>query len=65
MRCPICKQAVADDERRYVPFCSQRCKLLDLARWLDGAYSVPGEPAGEEEVVAELLKRTDREPEDQ
>jgi endogenous inhibitor of DNA gyrase (YacG/DUF329 family) len=26
------------------PFCSERCKLLDLSRWLDGAYRVPAEP---------------------
>jgi endogenous inhibitor of DNA gyrase (YacG/DUF329 family) len=27
------------------PFCSERCKLLDLARWADGSYRVPAEPA--------------------
>ncbi len=26
------------------PFCSERCKLLDLAKWIDGDYRVPGEP---------------------
>ena len=26
------------------PFCSERCKLLDLARWVDGEYRIPGEP---------------------
>ncbi len=26
------------------PFCSERCKLLDLARWADGSYRVTGEP---------------------
>lgn len=24
------------------PFCSERCRLLDLSRWLDGEYRVPG-----------------------
>jgi endogenous inhibitor of DNA gyrase (YacG/DUF329 family) len=27
------------------PFCSNRCKLLDLANWFDAAYLVPGAPA--------------------
>jgi endogenous inhibitor of DNA gyrase (YacG/DUF329 family) len=27
------------------PFCSERCKLQDLARWADGTYRVPGEPS--------------------
>jgi endogenous inhibitor of DNA gyrase (YacG/DUF329 family) len=26
------------------PFCSERCKLLDLAGWADGKYRVPGAP---------------------
>ncbi|MGE3177992.1 MAG: DNA gyrase inhibitor YacG [Pseudomonadales bacterium] len=26
------------------PFCSERCKLQDLARWADGNYRVPGDP---------------------
>ncbi len=25
----------------YRPFCSERCKLLDLAKWVDGDYRVP------------------------
>jgi endogenous inhibitor of DNA gyrase (YacG/DUF329 family) len=29
------------------PFCSERCKLIDLGRWLDGAYQVPVEQPGE------------------
>jgi len=39
--------------------------LIDLGRWLDGEYSVPGEPAGEEEIAAELLKRVERKPDEQ
>jgi endogenous inhibitor of DNA gyrase (YacG/DUF329 family) len=26
------------------PFCSGRCKLIDLGNWLDGAYRIPGPP---------------------
>ena len=31
-------------EQRWRPFCSERCRNEDLARWADGRYSVPGEP---------------------
>jgi len=35
------------------PFCSERCRIEDLARWADGRYRVPGEsvprPDGEDE----------------
>ncbi len=36
--CPICGKPAAYAER---PFCSQRCRLLDLGRWVDGSYAVP------------------------
>jgi endogenous inhibitor of DNA gyrase (YacG/DUF329 family) len=45
MRCPICKTPVPDDDEsgrpRTFPFCSERCKLIDLGRWLDGKYQIP------------------------
>jgi uncharacterized protein len=39
--CPICGRP-ANPERR--PFCSPRCRDIDLGRWFTGSYSVPGEP---------------------
>jgi endogenous inhibitor of DNA gyrase (YacG/DUF329 family) len=45
MRCPICKKPVEDpteaEKRSAFPFCSERCKLIDLGRWLDGKYQIP------------------------
>jgi endogenous inhibitor of DNA gyrase (YacG/DUF329 family) len=44
MRCPICKTPVADEgvaRPLTYPFCSDRCKLIDLGRWLDGKYQIP------------------------
>lgn len=29
---------------RWQPFCSERCKLLDLARWVDGEYRISSDP---------------------
>ena len=41
--CVYCrKRAVAP---KWAPFCSERCKLLDLRNWVDGRYRVPGEDA--------------------
>jgi endogenous inhibitor of DNA gyrase (YacG/DUF329 family) len=45
--CVFCGRAPV--EPRWRPFCSERCKMHDLARWADGSYRVPGEPAGEPE----------------
>lgn len=44
MRCPICRKPVdepAPGVRSHFPFCSDRCKLVDLGRWLDGKYQIP------------------------
>jgi len=45
MQCPICKKAVklTDPE---APFCSERCRLLDLGNWASGKYviSTPIQP---------------------
>jgi hypothetical protein len=47
MRCPICKTPVEEPEgpgqASTFPFCSERCKLIDLGRWLDGKYQIPAE----------------------
>lgn len=46
-RCPICKKIVEPDSSTF-PFCSSRCRTIDLARWLDESYSL-SEPNLEEE----------------
>jgi len=40
--CVLCRRHPVD--AAYRPFCSQRCKLQDLARWAEGTYRVPAEP---------------------
>jgi endogenous inhibitor of DNA gyrase (YacG/DUF329 family) len=40
--CVFCRRHPV--EHAWRPFCSERCKVQDLARWADGAYRVPGEP---------------------
>ena len=42
--CPKCGEpAVVSTDNPNRPFCSERCKLLDLGEWLDGGYVIPGE----------------------
>ena len=45
-RCPICG---ASTEIDYRPFCSGRCRDVDLSRWLRGAYAIPGGQADADE----------------
>lgn len=44
--CPICgKKGTWTNDNRFRPFCSERCKLIDLGEWADEKRRVPGEPA--------------------
>ena len=43
IRCPICDQAMDNQgpkEWPEWPFCSKRCRLVDLGRWLSGTYRI-------------------------
>jgi uncharacterized protein len=40
-RCPVCDATVSLDTTPTAPFCSERCRLVDLGRWLDEAYALP------------------------
>ena len=55
MLCPICKKSVDDGDRQKpgasYPFCSERCKLIDLGRWLDGRYQIPIAEDDEDEAT--------------
>lgn len=42
--CPICKKPSVPDHR---PFCSARCRTIDLGKWLGGDYRVPTDEAPE------------------
>jgi endogenous inhibitor of DNA gyrase (YacG/DUF329 family) len=37
-RCPICGKPATEDSR---PFCSERCRDVDLNRWLSNSYAIP------------------------
>ncbi|MHC4148745.1 MAG: DNA gyrase inhibitor YacG [Planctomycetota bacterium] len=45
-KCPVCRKTVKvpPDTRsgrtKYFPFCSERCKLIDLGTWLDAEYKI-------------------------
>jgi len=47
MTCPTCRAKVAKDPAepsKLFPFCSERCHLVDLGRWLGEEYRIPGPP---------------------
>jgi endogenous inhibitor of DNA gyrase (YacG/DUF329 family) len=39
LKCPICKKQVTSKDAEF-PFCSDRCRLLDLGKWASGGYVI-------------------------
>lgn len=56
--CPICGKPV---DRAHRPFCSARCKTIDLGRWLDGDYRLPSEDEPDEAEIIELANHARQE----
>ncbi len=49
-RCPICDRLMESQDRSTwpdFPFCSSRCRLIDLGRWLGQDYRIAEEPEGD------------------
>jgi uncharacterized protein len=48
--CPICRRAADDSpQNKAFPFCSHRCRAMDLGRWLSETYRIPGESVERED----------------
>ena len=45
--CPICGKPAAEAS---TPFCSERCRDVDLNRWLSGSYAIPGRKDADEDA---------------
>ena len=44
LRCPTCRKIVVRTDHEF-PFCSERCRLIDLGAWLSEQRAIPGETA--------------------
>ncbi len=41
MQCPTCNKEVQYEGNPYRPFCSERCKLIDLGQWAAEKFRIP------------------------
>ncbi|QDT64466.1 DNA gyrase inhibitor YacG [Calycomorphotria hydatis] len=54
--CPICRQeldSTAPADSKWFPFCSERCRNVDLLRWSKGSYAIV-EPLTPEQILEEM-----------
>ena len=50
LRCPICKKAVKRTNPDF-PFCSDRCRIIDLGKWASGGYVISSPVTDAEEGI--------------
>jgi uncharacterized protein len=48
VKCPTCRRELDWETAPYRPFCSERCRLIDLGAWLSEQHGIPGDPAAPE-----------------
>ena len=56
-KCPACNKIT---DQKYRPFCSSRCKLIDLGNWIDGSYRLPTDDTPEEADIIDLESRLNK-----
>jgi len=52
LRCPICKKTVKSGDPEF-PFCSDRCRAIDLGKWASGSYVIPSPGTDADEEIRE------------
>jgi len=58
LRCPTCGTLVRAKDEDF-PFCSDRCRLIDLGKWASGAYKITS-PVADPEVLEDLENPANR-----
>ncbi len=61
LRCPTCRAIVLRSDEHF-PFCSDRCRLIDLGKWASGGYRISS-PVLDPELLEEIEQRPQSNPE--
>jgi uncharacterized protein len=61
LRCPTCRRIVLRSDEHF-PFCSDRCRLIDLGKWASGGYRISS-PVLDPELLEEVEQRPQPNPE--
>jgi endogenous inhibitor of DNA gyrase (YacG/DUF329 family) len=46
VKCPTCQRQIDWSNSEFRPFCSERCRLIDLGAWLTEKHAIPGDAPG-------------------
>jgi len=57
LKCPICKKLVTSEDAEF-PFCSDRCRLIDLGKWASGGYVISS-PLQDGDSLEDISRESD------
>jgi endogenous inhibitor of DNA gyrase (YacG/DUF329 family) len=57
LKCPICKKQVTSKDVEF-PFCSDRCRLIDLGKWASGEYVISS-PVQDGDDIEDIARESD------
>lgn len=60
MNCPYCGKSITWEGNEWRPFCSKRCKLIDLGSWISGDYIIHDRTRAEESTKKEIEKEEEQ-----
>ena len=58
LHCPICKKIVTVTDAEF-PFCSDRCRVIDLGKWASGDYKITS-PIHDPDLLEDLVREQNR-----
>lgn len=62
--CPYCRAVTVWKDNPWRPFCSERCKMVDLGHWTLEQYRIAGKPTEEQGESSSVPGAADREDDD-
>jgi uncharacterized protein len=60
VKCPTCRREIDWSSSPFRPFCSERCRLIDLGGWLSEQHVIPGDAAEHLESDSEIVPPEDK-----
>lgn len=60
--CPRCQKMTPWENNPFRPFCSERCRLIDLGKWASDEYAIPGEAVSDTSDTPAKADESDEDP---
>jgi endogenous inhibitor of DNA gyrase (YacG/DUF329 family) len=64
VRCPTCSESFDTEITVAMPFCSERCRIIDMGKWLDEEVGIPLDEEDKADLQLKIIHRRDDDDDD-